>query len=423
MAATLQPEEWARHSAALRHLARSLLRDHSTADDLVQSTLVTALTRPPRVLSRAWFERVLRNGVADHRRNQARHATKLAGLEGRTGGGDDSPRAPDTAEIVEQLESFQQLSQLLRGLREDYQRVVFMRYFDDLSPRQIAARLGIPTKTVKTRLHRALAELRQRLERKYGPGTHGWGAALLPLAGSSKAAVAVAGSGAGGVSLAAALGAGGFMIKRIVLVVLVLGLGVTGFYLLPSAAAPADSGLPDTAHTADWFDLAPGEDKDIGTLATNPGGSLRLRITREPGTEALEPRFYISQRDIKHSRRIEPDRVDEVVVENLSVGTHSLNGYAKGVMTVVGAEFVVETGAETVLQVVFRAAVERGFDLVTPAEPSVRKEFTSWSARRTGPSVRSTPFSQAPTSRAACIATKCCCRRDATRSSPIRIRA
>ena len=284
MVVTLQPEEWARHSAALRHLARSLLRDRSTADDLVQSTLVTALTRPPRVLSRAWFERVLRNGVADDRRKQARHAAKLAGLEGQIGGGDDAPRAPDTAEIVEQLESFQQLSELLRGLREDYQRVVFMRYFDDLPPQQIAARLGIPTKTVKTRLHRALAELRQRLERKYGPGMRGWGAALLPLAGSLKAAVAVAGTGVGGVSLAAALGAGGFMIKRIVVVVLVLGFGVSGFYLLQNAGDPAGTGLPDLAHpTAALTGLEPSRPEGVAANELDPASAVLTRAAADDG--------------------------------------------------------------------------------------------------------------------------------------------
>jgi hypothetical protein len=59
--------------------------------------------------------------------------------------------------------------------------VVVFRYFDGLLPAQIAAQLGVPLKTVKTRLHRALEMLRARLDAGHGGGRRGWSGLLLPL--------------------------------------------------------------------------------------------------------------------------------------------------------------------------------------------------------------------------------------------------
>src|SRR5262249_55671586 len=45
--------------------------------------------------------------------------------------------------------------------------VVLLRYFEDLPPRAIARRLGLPVETVKTRQKRALAQLRARLQPRW----------------------------------------------------------------------------------------------------------------------------------------------------------------------------------------------------------------------------------------------------------------
>ena len=90
--------------------------------------------------------------------------------------------APDTCEIVQELETHEILAACVKHLDEPYRRVVFLRYFEELSPPDIARRLELPVKTVKTRLHRALAQLRRRMEERYGEDVR-WHAALLPLAG------------------------------------------------------------------------------------------------------------------------------------------------------------------------------------------------------------------------------------------------
>src|SRR5262249_26818815 len=53
-----------------------------------------------------------------------------------------------------------ELSQALARLSDSHREVVLMRYIDDLTIEEIAAALGIPPGTVKSRLHNALRQLR-----------------------------------------------------------------------------------------------------------------------------------------------------------------------------------------------------------------------------------------------------------------------
>jgi protocatechuate 3,4-dioxygenase beta subunit len=68
------------------------------------------------------------------------------------------------------------------ALDEAKRKVLFLRYHEGLEPAAIAARLGLPVKTVKTRLARGLAELRERLERRYGGDRRALGLVLTALA-------------------------------------------------------------------------------------------------------------------------------------------------------------------------------------------------------------------------------------------------
>ncbi len=61
------------HAGWLRVLARTLVADAATADDLVQETWVAALAHPPREgAERPWLARVLRNFARQRRRKEGR---------------------------------------------------------------------------------------------------------------------------------------------------------------------------------------------------------------------------------------------------------------------------------------------------------------------------------------------------------------
>jgi RNA polymerase sigma-70 factor (ECF subfamily) len=60
------------------------------------------------------------------------------------------------------------LERALRALDVDHRIVVVMRYWQDRTVDDIAARLGIPAGTVKSRLHNALRAMRGSLEASDG---------------------------------------------------------------------------------------------------------------------------------------------------------------------------------------------------------------------------------------------------------------
>lgn len=166
------------HARWARSLARELVGgDPHQAEDLAQEALTAALTHPPQDEQRAqgWLARVLRNRRVS---NLRRDATRLRA----------EPRAaraeaqPSTLELVEQADTQRRLVACVLALEEPYRRVVLLRWFGDLPPREIAEREAIPLATVTSRLTRAHAKLRERLEHEFGDQGRSWVRALAPLA-------------------------------------------------------------------------------------------------------------------------------------------------------------------------------------------------------------------------------------------------
>lgn len=179
------------HGDALRRLARDLVADDALAEDAVQQAYVVALTRPPRERTSlaGWLRTVVRSCSLDLLRQQARRRRR------EQHGAGPSPLAPD--EAAAQLELQAAIVAAVRGLGEPYASVVWLRWFEALTPSEIAARQGEPVKTIKTRLGRALQMLRSKLDARPG-GRQAWLAGLAPLLHAPlprTAAAAGAGSG------------------------------------------------------------------------------------------------------------------------------------------------------------------------------------------------------------------------------------
>src|SRR5690349_11176777 len=208
----IDPERLLAQTAWVRRLARSLARDEASADDLVQETFVAALRRPPGgAVSdgrlRAWFGFVLRNMAIRRTRSELRRGEReQRSLEaGRT----------DSDERAEELEELRaELFRHVKALAEPARQVVLLRYFEELDSAEIARRLGVPDSTVRNRLKRALAELRERLQRDHGPDWRNLCLFVLPNTGAQVAvgAGAVA-AAAGGLWIAgSALGLGALVL-------------------------------------------------------------------------------------------------------------------------------------------------------------------------------------------------------------------
>lgn len=179
----MNPEELQTHAGFIRSLARSLVLDDSRAADVVQQTWMAAIEHPPAEGKplRSWLAKVARNFArlsfrVDERRLRRERAAALP------------ERLPSAEEIARKEEARRRLVDALFGLKEPYRTTILLRYYEDLQPRDVARRLGVPVETVRTRLKRGLAQLRTRLDAAYGSDRKSWCLAVAPLAGTMAAA-------------------------------------------------------------------------------------------------------------------------------------------------------------------------------------------------------------------------------------------
>ncbi len=171
-----QGAELLRHAAWIRRLAIGLAGDAALADDLVQDTWLAALRRPPsadRPLT-PWLAAVLRNAARQAFRSGARRSARQA--EARA-------RAPVAGpeELAERLDVERRLTDELARLDEPFRSTLMLRYYEGLEPSEIARRQGLPAGTVRWRVKRGLALLRERLDDRFGEHAQ-WSALLLSFA-------------------------------------------------------------------------------------------------------------------------------------------------------------------------------------------------------------------------------------------------
>ncbi|MEM1449158.1 MAG: sigma-70 family RNA polymerase sigma factor [Planctomycetota bacterium] len=157
------PDSWAQSHAAFQRLARAVIGDAALAEDAVQGAYVSALRAPGRARSARWWTRAVRSRAIDGIRRR------------RNDTGDPSvrrvePSTPATDEIAARLELHRTVVRSVEELDEPYRETVYLRFFEDSTPTEIAARLDVPVKTVKTRLTRGLARLRERLGARFEDG-------------------------------------------------------------------------------------------------------------------------------------------------------------------------------------------------------------------------------------------------------------
>ncbi len=185
MTDSIDPKLVLQHQGWLRLLAIELLGDTHRADDIVQEAWVAALQSPPRALTSgqglgAWLSCVVRNLARMSMRAEARREARESLVA--------KPSETDPSEVSDGLDGLRTaIVQAVDCLDSRHRQVVVMRYFEGLSPREIASRLGEPGGTIRSRLKRALQELRHRLDRSHDGKREAWLTALVPLAGRTLA--------------------------------------------------------------------------------------------------------------------------------------------------------------------------------------------------------------------------------------------
>ena len=136
-----------------------ILRDPEQAKDAVQNALVKAWRDLPTLRDPdrfdAWLHRLLVHACLDEARRLRRHRVDVELTE---------IDLPTTAGFEVGIADRDQLERGFVHLEPDLRAVIVLHHYLDLTIPDVAAILGIPEGTAKSRLHRALGSLRAALD-------------------------------------------------------------------------------------------------------------------------------------------------------------------------------------------------------------------------------------------------------------------
>ena len=153
-----------RHQEAAFRTAFLITRDASEAEDVAQEAFVRAYRSIASFRAGGPFKPWLLRIVTNLALNSVRSKGRRAGLLQRFRPGPDEPAADATLVAGEDQTL---LLRAINELSEDDRVILYLRYFMDLSERELAIAIGRPTGTVKSRLSRASARLRAVIEQRY----------------------------------------------------------------------------------------------------------------------------------------------------------------------------------------------------------------------------------------------------------------
>jgi RNA polymerase sigma-70 factor (ECF subfamily) len=139
-------------------------RDHHAAEEVVQEAFVRAWRAADRYDSslgplRAWLYAILRNVIIDASRSADVRPRLATAQEAEQGPGASAERA----QLDQALDGWV-LEEALRRLREDHRTVLVETYYRGRPYADVAAELGIPEGTARSRAFYALKALRLALE-------------------------------------------------------------------------------------------------------------------------------------------------------------------------------------------------------------------------------------------------------------------
>jgi RNA polymerase sigma-70 factor (ECF subfamily) len=152
--------------ARLDAAARLTLRDAELARDAVQEALIRAWRDLPGLRDPdrfdAWLHRLLIHACLDLVRRRKRRVIEVELLA------IDAPAARD---VAGDLADRQVLDQALASLAPGHRAVVALHYLLGMPLPEVAATLGIPIGTAKSRLHYALAAMRTQVTAEPDPSS------------------------------------------------------------------------------------------------------------------------------------------------------------------------------------------------------------------------------------------------------------
>lgn len=163
-----------RYERPVFSLIYRMVRDRSLAEDLAQETFMRAFNAigsyNVSYKFSNWIFKIANNHTIDHLRRRKLDTVSIHGSPHATTqdeinqsrlvieSGDESP-----LELMEHRELGGQIESAIGDLREEYRTVILLRHVEGYAYEEIAEIMELPLGTVKTYLHRARNELKEKL--------------------------------------------------------------------------------------------------------------------------------------------------------------------------------------------------------------------------------------------------------------------
>lgn len=145
-----------------------LCGNETDAQDIVQDTLITAMKAARKFRGASpvytWLHGIMRNVTRHFFRARKTHVA----LDAIPDPPDQSDQS-DPSDQADRTATREVVVNALRALSPDHRDVLVMRYFEDMKISDIARQLGVRPGTIKSRLHYAIDQLRQRLPSDVNP--------------------------------------------------------------------------------------------------------------------------------------------------------------------------------------------------------------------------------------------------------------
>lgn len=159
--------EWMRdYGTGLLRMSFLYLNDMQLAEDVTQETFLRAYREyggfRGEASVKSWLTRIAINLCKDQRKQV--WFSRRKGLEDEGQAAETESTSPAAEESVLQRQRNQELLRNVMALPPKSREIVLMYYYQELRLREIAEILGIPEKTVSSRLERARHRLRESME-------------------------------------------------------------------------------------------------------------------------------------------------------------------------------------------------------------------------------------------------------------------
>lgn len=300
----LVEEEFGALQARLERMAGDLVLDESAAKDLVQEAWLVALqsSSPPGRRPLAWMRTVMRRRSTRQRaRDQLRRQREQFAARQEAVDDETVDRASSVAWILSELNE----------LAPNYREVLEMRFIEGRSVREMAEALGTSPETVRSRMSRGLAQLRERLDRSAGSRS-AWAVLLLDVARFNPATGDFSATRLKSLvreSSLPAIGAFGFL-------AIAVSLGVLGWIAWPAPASAAAESLSSKAGEV------------LAMSATEPGNSMQRFVPRQEEVARVAPPAEDLEESTSPDPELSPDvaRLRILVRDSLGAPAHGVFG-------------------------------------------------------------------------------------------------